>query len=68
MSGMTDKGLGEVNCRDVSELVESVGNLVSGMSDWDVLVIGVNTNKLWESVRVLKNLENMLMVPGPGQG
>lgn len=36
MSGMTDKGLGEVNCRDVSELVESVGNLVSGMSDWDV--------------------------------
>ena len=28
MSGMTDKGLGEVNCRDVSELVESVGNLV----------------------------------------
>ena len=34
----------------------------------ELLVIGVNTNKLWGSVRVLKNLENMLMVPGPGPG
>lgn len=41
---------------------------VTGTWAFELLVIGVSlTNKLWGSVRVLKNLENMLMVPGPGQ-
>ena len=39
---------------------------MTGTWAFELLVIGVNTNKLSGSVRVLKYLENIIIVLGPG--